>query len=586
LSFIIRTIDLTADHREIVREREVAGDTLSIGRASDNALPLPDLAVEQRHATVSAAPGGQLRIVANGRLGFSVEGKASTAATLDPADGSELGFGNYRLSISRDGDGPVVVTVRKKEEIEGAHDSADGFALSSVMIGKRPLAWGLLAVILAAFLAVPIWSNLHSQPVSEPAMGASDKVMWDKSWESGKLSLAHHGLENNCKACHVQPFVAVRDDACVACHKMTGDHAAHPRLDRARGEPEGFNALLRKVAHTFNKPGAGACTDCHTEHEGAGHMEPTSQQFCADCHDGLKTRLPDTQLGDAGDFGTEHPQFKALLITEPGQTKPTRISLAAKPRQWEGLAFPHALHLSATGGVARMAGNLSKAKGYGGKLDCADCHHPNKDRSGFVPVEMERDCEACHSLVYDKVGSTYRTLRHGDVAQMRADLTALDRVRRTPISSGRRRPGSYAEGGLYHQNFGAPVRNYIGINRALSRDGVCGECHTPTVRGGQPDVMPVNLPMKFFTDGAFDHEAHEQTKCAECHKANASKSSADLLIPGIATCRTCHAGENTTRAEVPSSCAMCHAYHPRGRKPANHPAAPDDRIALAGRRGT
>ena len=45
--FRIRTIDLTAGGREIVREREVAGDELVIGRAAENEIHLPDLAVEQ-----------------------------------------------------------------------------------------------------------------------------------------------------------------------------------------------------------------------------------------------------------------------------------------------------------------------------------------------------------------------------------------------------------------------------------------------------------------------------------------------------------------------------------------------------------
>ncbi|MCA1749178.1 MAG: cytochrome c3 family protein, partial [Sphingomonadales bacterium] len=35
----------------------------------------------------------------------------------------------------------------------------------------------------------------------------------------------------------------------------------------------------------------------------------------------------------------------------------------------------------------------------------------------------------------------------------------------------------------------------------------------------------------------------------------------DLLLPGIATCRECHAGENGGGERVASSCALCHSYH-------------------------
>jgi len=37
-------------------------------------------------------------------------------------------------------------------------------------------------------------------------------------------------------------------------------------------------------------------------------------------------------------------------------------------------------------------------------------------------------------------------------------------------------------------------------------------------------------------------------------------SSSDVLLPDLASCRTCHGGEASAKA-VPSSCAMCHDYH-------------------------
>jgi predicted CXXCH cytochrome family protein len=87
--------------------------------------------------------------------------------------------------------------------------------------------------------------------------------------------------------------------------------------------------------------------------------------------------------------------------------------------------------------------------------------------------------------------------------------------------------------------------------------------------------MPVRQQSRFFQHGWFDHEAHKQEKCTSCHEAESSKQSSDLLLPGIAQCRTCHLGESAAKAEVPSSCAMCHTYHPREGAPANPP-----RIAL------
>lgn len=585
MSFLIRNIDVTAEGREIVRDRQVEGERLTIGRAAENDLPLPDLAVEQHHATITPAAGGQLAIEADGRLAFTLEGRKTKSATFHPREGAELGFGSYRLSLAQEGDGPVVITVRKVEEVEGGADASTGFALASVMPGKRGMAWGALAIILAAFLVVPIWSHLH-RPEVPPEIDRPGNVTMDAAWRTGKLSLAHHGLEDQCEACHTTPFVAVRDETCLTCHENIGDHAAMPRQAIARGPPEGFAAVLWKVAHTFNKPGPGACSDCHTEHEGLTRMAAPSQQFCADCHDAMDTRLADTALGNASDFGTAHPQLQAAVFTRRGQEEPVRVPLGGNPKEFNGLAFPHALHLNPQGGPARMARNLGDKRGYGEALECKDCHRPNKDRSGFLPVEMERDCEACHSLVYDRIGGTFRTLRHGDVDQMRADLAAMDRAGRRPIGQARRRPGEYGEGGLYNQNFGPPVRSYVGITRALSRDGVCGECHIPTVRNGRADVVPVNLRSDYFVHGYFDHEDHEQENCTSCHKADNSNTSTDLLLPGIAQCRTCHLGEDARQAEVPSSCAMCHSYHPKGLRPADHPGTAGDRVALTTRRGS
>jgi hypothetical protein len=323
------------------------------------------------------------------------------------------------------------------------------------------------------------------------------------------------------------------------------------------------DAIQWDVAHALGKPGPGACTDCHTEHEGAGRMEPAREEFCADCHGTLDTRLTDTALGNASDFGKVHPQFQALLTTAPGQEKPQRVSLAAHPRQWDGLRFPHKLHLDKRGGVARMAQRLGTKGGYGEPLECGDCHRPTADGVRFLPVDMENDCESCHSLVIDQVGGVYRKVRHGDAGQARAELMALGRANRPMVVGVRQRPGQYGSSGLYRANFGGPATGAALLARAMAREGLCGECHVPAPGGGALEVMPVTQPSRYFMHGWFDHEDHKQETCTSCHAADKSATSADLLLPAIAQCRDCHQGESARRAEVPSSCAMCHSYHPR-----------------------
>lgn len=594
MSFLIRTIDFTAAGREIIRDRMHDGDTLTIGRASENNLHLPDLAVEQHHATIQPGPGEQLTAVSAGSLGFTHDGKNVTQAVFSARDGAELGFGSYRLVFSQDSsqdsDGPatapVTITQTQISNDGSGRDALAGFALASALPSKRIMAWIGLAAILLAFLAIPIYSHLNRERVATADYDGEGQVTMDASWSTGALSKAHHGLEDNCEACHVEPFQSVQDETCLTCHESIADHAAIPRQLTGRGPFSKGDELQWAIATSLGKEGPGSCTTCHTEHEGAGSMEPTAETFCAECHDGMDTRLTDTKLGNASDFGDAHPQFKMQIYSELGQAKPTRISLSDNPTEAHGLKFPHDVHLDQSSGVTKMAQSLG-SKGYGNALICADCHTPTADEVGFLPVNMEDNCEACHSLVYDKVGSTFRTLTHGKVDQALADLRAIDRQPRRPISSGRKRPGAIGSAsvpGNRYPRFGRPRSSLIAVNNALGRDGVCGECHIATTRNGRADVMPVNIPDYYLVLGRFDHEPHEQEECSSCHKASGSATSNDLLIPGIAVCRDCHLGEKSTIAEVPSSCAMCHQYHPPSNDiPAGHPDTNKNSIARMSR---
>lgn len=563
MDLVIRTIDFTAAGREIVREREVSAEAIGVGRDAANAVHLPDLAVEQRHLVIAQTPSGALTVTATGTLGFTVDGRQETAATVDPARGAEIGLGSYRLELGIE-DGRVVLTVRQKADDEGeGKDRLRGFALASALPGKRALSWAGLIAVLVAFLAIPVWSHLN-RPAAEPDLDAPGTVMMDAAWSTGNLSSVHHGLEDSCEACHVEPFQAVQDATCLTCHEGIADHAADNRMALGMPAHSGSDAILWDIAQAFGKPGPGACTDCHTEHEGAGRMEPTAQAFCSDCHDTLDARLTDTALGNARDFGELHPQFKVAVLPTQGASRPVRVSLGSNPVDWNGLRFPHDVHLDSTSGVTQMARRLGQQAGYGGPLECSSCHTPTADGVRFLPVNMEQNCEACHSLVYDRVGSTFRTLSHGDVDQAQADLLAADRSPRRPVTTGRMRPGEFAQGGIYYGNFNA-VRPSILRASAMSEDGLCGECHLPgNPASGALSVAPVTQRDRYMLHGWFDHAAHVQEDCTTCHAADTSGSATDLLLPDLASCRDCHLGEASRIAEVPSGCAMCHSYHPPG----------------------
>ena len=60
----------------------------------------------------------------------------------------------------------------------------------------------------------------------------------------------------------------------------------------------------------------------------------------------------------------------------------------------------------------------------------------------------------------------------------------------------------------------------------------------------------------------FSHEKHEQVECADCHDAAQSKKAADVLMPGIDTCRQCHTGARGDQG-LRSNCITCHRFHYR-----------------------
>src|SRR5690606_35929262 len=133
MTFYIRSIDLTANGREIVRERELSGDELTIGRAAENAIHLPDLAIEQRHVRVTPAPDGRLRLRAEGSLGFAVDGRSTDDTTIDPGEGAELALGSYRLAFAREAEGEVAITIRQVAARQTSKPDQAGFALAHVM---------------------------------------------------------------------------------------------------------------------------------------------------------------------------------------------------------------------------------------------------------------------------------------------------------------------------------------------------------------------------------------------------------------------------------------------------------------------
>ncbi|ODT89519.1 cytochrome c3 family protein [Phenylobacterium sp. SCN 70-31] len=583
----------------IIRERDVAGPEAGIGRAPDNDVILADLAVDLKHARMRFAGDGRVVLETVSGAPFTVDGRSTQRAEIDLARGPVAGFGSYRLAFETAEDGATVTVTREDDD---HHPAPSVFSLQARVFNRRNMAWVLGSTIALICLLVPLFLSGVLAPRIHP----------DQQWSSGPLSKAHAFLETDCKACHVKNFQAVRDDACQSCHGagdaapkslarareagspfeplLASDHAPRDKLEAATPLPASLGGKVstlvqRAVGHPTDR-----CASCHIEHTKAGPVPGSTPeapmdhkprlvvvQDCASCHSQLKMRLKTTELVDTPNW-EKHATFKAMVVTSAGP-KPTfqRIALNTAPQERNGLTFPHDLHLQPLGGVARQAIVLGKNKGYGAALECASCHRPDAGGTGFQPIEMERDCGSCHSLAYAR-GSDGRLLElpHGELQKV-VDTLAGRRLT-GGAGSNRQRPGT-----IRPEAFSATGAS--AYRATFSRGGACYDCHTVAWEGDTVRMAPVSLTQRYLPRGGFDHSVPEhggpgQAKaggfeCADCHKAQTSARSGDVLIPDLKSCATCH-GQTTAQiaAADDADCTTCHSFHAPGQatpKPGHPP---------------
>lgn len=589
----------------IVRERHIAAPEAKIGRATDNDIVLADLAVDPAHARLRFSGPGRIAIETVGGLAFLVDGKSVQRADLDLARRPVAAFGTYRLAFEPGDDGAAVITVTREEHDH--HPSPSLFSLKAPVFGRRNMAWALgLSIVLVCLAAPLIATGWLTQARIHP----------DQQWSSGPLSKAHAFLETDCKSCHTNTFVAVKDQACLACHQagpdagaeakvlarsrdlgspfrplLAADHAPHDKLRKAMPLPDGIGPRISTVVQrAFNHP-TDRCASCHLEHTkpgkvaGADPVAPLSDkpalvavEDCQGCHTGLKSRLGRTALIDTPNWG-RHPGFRPLVMTSAAGAKPTfqRVELKGAPQERNGLVFPHRLHLDPLGGVARQAIVLGKGAGYGAALECASCHARDKSGAGFRPIEMEKDCGSCHSLAYARgVGGQLLNLPHGELQKVVDTLSG--RALAGTGGSDRTRPGLIRPTDFTAGGAGA-------YRATFSRGGACYDCHTITWAGDTVQMAPVKLTQRYMPRGAFDHSVPEHGgpgaskaggyKCADCHAAKTSDKTADVLLPDLAKCANCH-GKTTTQtaAADDADCTTCHSFHAPGKatpKPGHPP---------------
>ncbi|WP_194744963.1 cytochrome c3 family protein [Thermaurantiacus tibetensis] len=569
--FRLRQVSQRLAGGEIVRERDLGPGPVTIGRATDCDIEIPDLAVALRHLMLAAGAGGE--VVLSPEAPVLVDGHPASPGPLPLAEPRTIALGSYRLTIARDAAeaGAILLTLE-----QAPVDRALPDRLTPPVAGRRTAAWVLGLVVLLAFLAWPI-AGFLARPL--PPTAATARALAaephfaragprsDRAWLSGPMSSAHARLVADCKACHQAPFESVTDSTCRSCHEDAHDHARPDRLLAVLAEPPGPVAAARAMA---GLP-PGRCTVCHTEHEGPKLLSNPETSGCAGCHRDLSHRLSDTPLRDAGDWREDHPEFRPFVVAGFEGPRPLlrQVPLDRRPEDRNGLRFSHAQHLSAANAVARMAQRL---QAYGRPLGCADCHRPEKTGPGFLPVAMERDCGACHSLAVADASGRIVELPHGKPAEVVATLAGLGppvAPRPTVAGAARALPGAGpASPGL------APAADLRAAAPFLP-GGVCRDCHEVQRDSAQGRltfaIAPVHLIGRFYQRSQFPHGQHKTVRCATCHAAGTSEQAEDLLLPAIATCRQCHGNADWAarhpETKASGACATCHWFHPDARAP-------------------
>ncbi|WP_043768696.1 FHA domain-containing protein [Algiphilus aromaticivorans] len=500
--------------------------TISIGRSEESTVVLPGLYVARRHIEIAQQDGGALHLRCKSPLGVVRNGK-TVREDCDLQPGDRLEIAGHQLLLTMD-PGSKETLLRITVDTGAASGTAGDRRLDLRAAGlrmRRPALIAAAAVLLLMLVVPLLLRAVAVPPVVETVLPIDD---W---WSSGRLSNAHQHFAEDCGSCHLQLFRRVPDKACMDCHEGIAHHsdmvaeAGLSSLDEQR------------------------CASCHREHGGAHAVLPEHPGTCVDCHGDPEAFPVSTELRRITAF-EDHPSFRATVTRREGAELGTaRLLLSEAPADETGLVFPHDVHLDEEGVLGPDGPE---------QLACSSCHRPDAGEVGFRAIRFERDCQSCHQLDL-VVGEDLLRLPHAEPAavrqQVRSAVAALPEgaFSRRPDSSARRRAGAEAERG-------GPVSADALVAEVFSTR-VCAKCHEPAEDAeGLPDVQPVRLRSSWLVHARFTHADHGWVSCGDCHAARDSEDADELLLPDLATCRSCHAGVASSRG-VRSACIDCHGFH-------------------------
>lgn len=535
-----------------VKEQPVEAEVLTIGRGNDCGVHLADPRVLLHHAEMSLRSGEIYVAPAAPGAGVRLNGNLTQMTRV--AIGDKIAVGPFELVVvDNDHENHIAVTVELVMPL--ADDLTRITEQSRIRTGGlsvRAFSWALgLGTAALLFVAPFAASWFHDRPDLRDILNSHDRLAPSaptEIWSSGGISASHRFFGDSCETCHVTPFVPVTDATCLTCHEKTEHHADPVRF--------GFASFADR-----------SCQSCHKEHQGAKTIALSDQAFCADCHGGFKARAPASDLQAVSDFGRDHPEFKPTVVTDASIHAVDRsktVSAIPPPREDSALRFPHNRHLRPSGVRDPGRGNI--------QLNCADCHR--SDGAGYMqPISFQENCHRCHTLKFDSFIPD-RELVHGRPEELMKQVHDIyDAV---AMRGGYEEPAAPA---LIRRRVGTsltPVQKKEALDWSAEKTrsllagrfgrGLCAGCHeTFDVPAGSDvgpgwNVLPVTASALWYPKARFSHERHRDMDCVSCHDATNAVEAAEVLMPGIESCRTCHGGEKAAD-KVPSTCISCHGFH-------------------------
>ena len=540
----------------IGRKEDVkACEVLRIGRGAENEIFLSDFRVPLHLAELHEGADG-LFIEANGTNDLRLNGSIIRKAHVNAGD--VVGIGPYELIVTEPEDGiNIAVTIELVHPIGDDVESLlsrSTLTTNNIGLTKRASSWILASLTLILFLALPLFmadtplTKYFGDPVSDKtanSMTNQNDVDFDVSWVSGEVMNSHKFFANDCAACHTKAFVMVEDAACTACHTKQ-----HGHIDKVKFPAEELTSTR--------------CATCHTDHQGPHPIRAAKQELCSDCHNDLDKKVEGMHLANVSDFATNHPQFKPTIWQNPSKGIQKRISLDDNPVEVSNLKFPHKTHMN----VNRMR---NPTTGKNTQLECASCHVPEISGAYIEPVKMEEHCGDCHLLTFDSIAPK-RMVSHGKPEEIFQELTEFYSSLalkggvsdKTAPKVVRRRPGTP----FVNEEEKKEALQWADLKtrksaRYLFSASQCGSCHEvikDQKNASGYSVEPVKVTQIWQPKSVFDHGKHKDVACAECHAADTSMKSSDVLLPKIEGCQTCHGGEQATD-KIPSTCISCHGFH-------------------------